>query len=64
MGKRIHIIIVSEGAADRQNNPIKSEQIRDILSEKLKVSVRITVLGHVQRGGNASAFDRLLVSLS
>uniref|UniRef100_A0A2C9LVE0 Phosphofructokinase domain-containing protein n=1 Tax=Biomphalaria glabrata TaxID=6526 RepID=A0A2C9LVE0_BIOGL len=28
----------------------------------MKMDVRVTVLGHVQRGGNASAFDRLLGS--
>ena len=62
MGKRLHLIIVSEGATDRHNNPITSQQIRDVLANKLKLDARITVLGHVQRGGNASAFDRILVS--
>ncbi len=28
--------------------------------EKLGFDTRVTVLGHVQRGGNPSAFDRLL----
>lgn len=62
LGKRLHLIIVSEGATDRHNNPITSQQIRDILANKLKLDARITVLGHVQRGGNASAYDRILVS--
>lgn len=29
--------------------------------ENLQQDTRITVLGHVQRGGNPSAFDRVLV---
>ena len=31
--------------------------------EQLNQDTRITVLGHVQRGGNPSAFDRVLVLL-
>lgn len=30
------------------------------IKETLHYDTRITVLGHVQRGGNPSAFDRLL----
>lgn len=31
-----------------------------VVKEKLHYDTRTTVLGHVQRGGNPSAFDRLL----
>lgn len=34
--------------------------MQNVITEKLKYDTRITVLGHVQRGGNPSAFDRLL----
>ena len=34
-----------------------------MLEEKLKEEVRVTVLGHVQRGGKPSAFDRTLSTL-
>lgn len=52
---------MSEGAIDREGNPITAEQVRKIVVEKLNQDTRITVLGHVQRGGNPSAFDRVLV---
>lgn len=34
--------------------------MRDVVKEKLHYDTRVTVLGHVQRGGSPSAFDRLL----
>ncbi|GFR89237.1 ATP-dependent 6-phosphofructokinase [Elysia marginata] len=33
-----------------------------LLSTELKIDTRVTVLGHVQRGGSPSAFDRILGS--
>ena len=35
-----------------------------LISERLKYDTRVTILGHVQRGGSPSAFDRILVSAS
>lgn len=61
-GKRLNIIIVSEGAADENGDTITSEMVKSVLVDKLKQDARITVLGHVQRGGNPSAFDRILVN--
>ncbi|VDP01178.1 unnamed protein product [Soboliphyme baturini] len=61
-GNRVNIIIVAEGAIDRDGNPITSEQIRQVIKERLHYDTRVTVLGHVQRGGRPSAFDRLLGS--
>lgn len=58
----MNIIIVSEGAIDREGNPITAEKVRATVVEKINQDTRITVLGHVQRGGNPSAFDRVLVS--
>lgn len=58
----MNIIIVAEGATDRDGNPITAEKIREVVVEKLNQDTRITVLGHVQRGGNPSAFDRVLVN--
>ncbi|XP_013772236.1 ATP-dependent 6-phosphofructokinase-like isoform X2 [Limulus polyphemus] len=60
LGQRLNIIIVAEGAIDRQGNPITAEQIKKVLFNNLKQDSRITVLGHVQRGGYPSAFDRVL----
>ncbi len=59
-GRRDSIVLVAEGARDRYGNPIKSEYVRQFLEEHLNEEVRVTVLGHVQRGGSPSAFDRNL----
>lgn len=55
---------MAEGATDREGNPITAEMIKKVVVDELAQDTRITVLGHVQRGGNPSAFDRVLVSLS
>ncbi|XP_012864831.1 PREDICTED: ATP-dependent 6-phosphofructokinase, platelet type [Dipodomys ordii] len=60
--KRLNIIIVAEGAIDRQNKPISSETIKDLVVKQLGYDTRVTILGHVQRGGTPSAFDRILAS--
>ncbi len=60
VGRRLNIIIVAEGAQDKYGNPIKAEYVKDILSERLGEDTRVTSLGHVQRGGAPSAFDRYL----
>merc|ERR1719215_2591210 len=59
-GQRLNIIIVSEGAIDRQGNPITADMVKKVVVDNLKQDTRITVLGHVQRGGAPSAFDRVL----
>ncbi|KAJ2764830.1 6-phosphofructokinase, alpha subunit, partial [Coemansia nantahalensis] len=59
-GKRTSLVIVAEGAIDRNLKPIKAEYIRDILSTRLGYDTRVTILGHVQRGGAPAHFDRLL----
>lgn len=60
LGKRLNIIIIAEGAIDHSGNTITAEQVKDVIVSKLKQDTRITVLGHVQRGGSPSAFDRIL----
>jgi 6-phosphofructokinase 1 len=59
-GRRDAMVIVAEGATDRKGQPITSERLRHVLEVELAESVRVTVLGHVQRGGAPSAFDRNL----
>jgi 6-phosphofructokinase 1 len=59
-GRRDAMVIVAEGATDSQGRPITSAHLREVLQAGLGGSVRITVLGHVQRGGAPSAFDRNL----
>ena len=62
-GRRDSIVILAEGARDRSGKYIGSSDVQRILEEGLKEEVRITVLGHVQRGGRPSAFDRNLSTL-
>nr|WAN07821.1 phosphofructokinase [Strongylocentrotus intermedius] len=58
--KRLNIIIVAEGACTQEGDPITANLIKDLIINRLGFDTRVTVLGHVQRGGNPSAFDRIL----
>lgn len=60
VGRRDSIVVVAEGAQDRHGNPITSQYVKQVLEDRLGEDTRITVLGHVQRGGAPSAFDRNL----
>lgn len=62
-GRRDSIVILAEGAHDREGNYIGSTDVQAALEERLGEEVRVTVLGHVQRGGRPSAFDRTLGTL-
>uniref|UniRef100_A0A674IXC9 ATP-dependent 6-phosphofructokinase n=1 Tax=Terrapene triunguis TaxID=2587831 RepID=A0A674IXC9_9SAUR len=61
-GSRLNIIIVAEGAITKQGQPITSEDIKNLVVKRLGYDTRVTILGHVQRGGTPSAFDRILGS--
>jgi 6-phosphofructokinase 1 len=63
IGRRDSIIIVAEGATDRHGKPITGQYVRQVLEERLGEDTRVTILGHVQRGGSPSAFDRNLATL-
>lgn len=63
VGRRDSMVVVAEGARDRDGNPITAQYVREVLQERLGEDTRITVLGHVQRGGSPSAFDRNLSTL-
>ncbi|XP_061834538.1 phosphofructokinase, muscle b [Nerophis lumbriciformis] len=62
LGNRLHIVIVAEGAIDRDGKPISCDFIREMITKRLGFDTRTTILGHVQRGGTPSAFDRILAS--
>ncbi len=62
-GRRETIVILAEGARDRNGKSIGSTEVANTLEEALGEEVRVTVLGHVQRGGVPSAFDRNLGTL-
>ena len=61
-GKRTSIVIVAEGAIDSELNPISTNDVHKVLCDA-GLDTRITTLGHVQRGGTAVAFDRILATL-
>ena len=54
-GKLYDIIVVAEGVGDVM-------QIKDELAKKVDTSIRVTILGHVQRGGAPTANDRILAT--
>jgi len=54
-GKRYVLAVVAEGTE-------KTEEIYDFLKNDMKMDTRVTVLGHIQRGGNPTVFDRLMAS--
>ncbi|KAI4870286.1 6-phosphofructokinase [Hypoxylon rubiginosum] len=64
-GKRKTIVIIAEGALDRHGSKITPDMVKDLLADKqgLALDTRITTLGHVQRGGTAVAYDRMLATL-
>ena len=56
-GKTHSIIIVAEGAS------VKAQELAQSLKEMtVGFRTRVTILGHIQRGGRPSAFDRLLAT--
>lgn len=56
-GKSHGLIIVAEGAN------LRCAQIEQyLLDHKIGFELRVTILGHVQRGGRPTSFDRLLAS--
>jgi 6-phosphofructokinase 1 len=72
-GARFDIIVVAEGAkrmggeeayldkAARRLGGIAYQVASDI-QQQIDLEIRVTVLGHVQRGGSPIAFDRILAS--
>ncbi len=57
-GRRDSMVVVAEGACDRQGQPITSAYVRQVIQDTLNEDARVTILGHVQRGGAPSAYDR------
>ena len=62
-GRRDSIVVVAEGAQDRKGNPITSSYLRQVLEDKMGEDTRVTILGHVQRGGAPTCFDRNLSTI-
>jgi len=58
-GRAHAIVVVAEGA--KYNAAALTQYFKDN-RDRLGFSVRSTILGHVQRGGEPSAYDRILAS--
>ncbi|GAP11062.1 6-phosphofructokinase [Bellilinea caldifistulae] len=58
-GKAHAIVVVAEGA---QYNATKLGSYFEKHRERLGFDLRVTILGHVQRGGDPGAYDRILAS--
>ena len=54
-GKLHHIIVLAEGVGNAYD-------VAKILVEKTNIDTRVTILGHIQRGGTPTTFDRILAS--
>ncbi|QEK11504.1 6-phosphofructokinase [Crassaminicella thermophila] len=54
-GKLHSIIMLAEGVGN-------AFELGKEIEEKTGIETKVTVLGHIQRGGNPSAFDRILAS--
>ena len=52
-GKRHSIIIVAEGV-------MPGSDLAKLIKERLNIEIRVSVLGHIQRGGSPTARDRVL----
>ena len=52
VGRRDSIVIVAEGAIDSNGQPVTAEKVRQVLEQRMEEEVRVTILGHVQRGGS------------
>ena len=57
-GRKDSIVILAEGAMTRSGEDISAEYVRAAIEEHLGEEARVTILGHVQRGGTPSAYDR------
>lgn len=76
IGKNFSIVVVSEGASFKDESLYTQEKKLDqfghvrlggighalggLIEEKTGFETRVTVLGHIQRGGSPTAFDRVL----
>jgi 6-phosphofructokinase 1 len=58
-GKTHAIVVVAEGA---KYNAVKLAEFFEKHQERIGFALRVSVLGHIQRGGTPSASDRILAS--
>lgn len=63
IGRPQSLVLVAEGAQTTDGEPITVESVKEVLREQLGEDARVTILGHVQRGGAPSAYDRCLATV-
>jgi len=77
-GKRFSIVVVSEGARPESGQMVVSRMVKDStdpvrlggvadaladqIEQRTRLETRVTVLGHLQRGGTPTSFDRVLAT--
>jgi 6-phosphofructokinase 1 len=71
-GRSFSIVVVAEGAHPAGEEPPAdvgfgrssgmAYRVAREIEERLKVETRVTILGHIQRGGSPTAFDRILAT--
>jgi ATP-dependent phosphofructokinase / diphosphate-dependent phosphofructokinase len=67
-GRHFTLIIVAEGAMPSTETPLPAgkrgagEILAGLLEERTNAEIRLTVLGHLQRGGSPVPFDRVLAT--
>lgn len=54
-GKLHHIIVLAEGVGDAYD-------VAEEIKENTNIDTRVTILGHIQRGGTPTSFDRIMAS--
>ncbi|MFC1703416.1 6-phosphofructokinase [Candidatus Omnitrophota bacterium] len=75
-GKNFSIVVVAEGAQFSEDDVVKQEEKLDafghvrlggigeklakIIEKEVGIETRVSVLGHIQRGGSPTAYDRIL----
>ena len=62
-GRRRTIVIIAEGAHDINLKKITPNMVKDLLTTRMNLDTRVTVLGHTQRGGQACFYDRWLSTM-
>ena len=62
-GRRLGLIILAEKTHDQQGKAIKAEAVAAWLDKTLVPEARASILGHIQRGGAPSAFDRSMSTM-
>ncbi|MFZ5630642.1 MAG: 6-phosphofructokinase [Spirochaetota bacterium] len=60
-GKKFAIVVVAEGAMLDSSHPVESPafQLAEIIGKQINQHIRVSVLGHIQRGGRPTSFDRV-----